>query len=122
VHTSCVKSGHVYTRADLMQAACTSENLKNEKTNNQALAKTTGIEDQNLLKTHKLTLIEKRKQFKENFIEQTNLRWNLSYKLQTTKTRMSSTKPLRRITSDRGDDDCLPKRNFLKSYTRLTLP
>jgi hypothetical protein len=35
---------------------------------------------------------------------------------------MSSRKPLRRITSDRGEDDCLPKRNFLKSYMRLTLP
>jgi hypothetical protein len=54
---------------DLMQAACTSETLKNEKTSNQALAETTGIEDQNLLKTQKLTLTEKRKQFKENFIE-----------------------------------------------------
>jgi hypothetical protein len=105
-----------------MQAACTSETLKNEKTNNQALAETTGIEDHNLLKTQRLTLTEKRKQFKENFIKQTNLRWNLSYKLQTTKTRMSSRKPLRRITSDRGEDDCLPKRNFLKSDTRLILP
>jgi hypothetical protein len=34
---------------------------------------------------------------------------------------MSSKKPLRRITSDRGEDDCLSKRNPLKSYTRLTL-
>jgi hypothetical protein len=61
---------------DLMQAVCTSETLKNEKTNNQALVETTGIEDKNLLKTLKLTLTKKRKQFKENFIEQTNLRWN----------------------------------------------
>jgi hypothetical protein len=35
---------------------------------------------------------------------------------------MSSRKPLRRIISDRGEDDCLSKRNFLKSYMRLTLP
>jgi hypothetical protein len=35
---------------------------------------------------------------------------------------MSSRKPLRRITSNRGEDDYLPKRNFLKSYTRLTPP
>jgi hypothetical protein len=90
---------------------------KNKNRSNQALAETTGIEDQNLLKTQKLTLTEKGKQFKENFIEQTNLRWNLSYKLQTTKTRMSSKKTLRRIASDRGEDDCLSKRNFLKSYT-----
>jgi hypothetical protein len=117
VHASCVKSGRMYTCADLVQAVCSSETLKNEKTNNQELAETIGIEDQNLLKTQKLTLTEKRKQFKENFIEQTNLSWNLSYKLQTTKTRMSSRKPLRRINSDRGDDDCLPKRIFLKSYT-----
>jgi hypothetical protein len=34
---------------------------------------------------------------------------------------MSSRKPLRRITSDRGEDDYLSKINFLKSYTRLTL-
>ena len=35
---------------------------------------------------------------------------------------MSSRKPLRRITSDRGEDNCLSKRNYLESYTRLTLP
>jgi hypothetical protein len=34
---------------------------------------------------------------------------------------MSSRKPLRRITSDRGEDDYISKRNFLKSYTQLTL-
>jgi hypothetical protein len=117
VHVSCVNSVHVYTRVDLIQVVCTSKSLKNVKTSNQALAETTGIEDQNLLKTQKLTLTEKIKQFKENFIEQTNLRRNLSYKLQTTKTRMSSRKPLRRISYDRGEDDCLFTRNFMKSYT-----
>jgi hypothetical protein len=35
---------------------------------------------------------------------------------------MSSRKPLRRINSDRGEDDYLSKRNFLKSYMRLPLP
>jgi hypothetical protein len=44
--------------------------FKNEKTSNQELAETTSIENQNLLKTQKLTLSEKKKQFKENFIEQ----------------------------------------------------
>jgi hypothetical protein len=34
---------------------------------------------------------------------------------------MSSIKPLRRFTSDRGEDDCLSKINFLKSYTQLAL-
>jgi hypothetical protein len=33
--------------------------FKNEKTSNQALAETTGIENQNLLKTQKLTLTGK---------------------------------------------------------------
>jgi hypothetical protein len=122
VHASCVKSGVCTCVQTLCRPRVLLKLSKNEKTSNQALAETTGIEDQNLLKTQKLTLTEKRKQFKENFIEQTNLRWNLSYKLQTTKTRMSSRKPLRRITSDRGEDDCLSKRNFLKSYMRLTLP
>jgi hypothetical protein len=37
-------------------------------------AETVGIENQNLLKTQTLTLTEKRKQFKEKIIEQTNLR------------------------------------------------
>jgi hypothetical protein len=41
--------------------------------------------------------------------------------MQTTKTKMISKKPLRRINSDRGEDDYLSKRNFLKSYTRLKL-
>jgi hypothetical protein len=34
---------------------------------------------------------------------------------------MSSRKPLRRTTSNRGEDDYLSRRNFLKSYTRLIL-
>jgi hypothetical protein len=60
--------------ADLIQAACTSETLKNERKRNQAQEENTGTENQNLLQTQTLTLTEKRKQFKENFIEQTNLR------------------------------------------------
>jgi hypothetical protein len=58
---------------------------KNEKTSNQALAETTGIENQNLLKTQKLTLTEKEKQFKENFIEQNQS--EVKPKLQTAKNR-----------------------------------
>jgi hypothetical protein len=61
-------------RADLIQVPCTYETLKNESTRNQAQAETTGTENQNLLKTQSLTLTTKRKQVKENFIEQTNLR------------------------------------------------
>ena len=81
----------------------------NENPRNPAQAETADTENQNLLKTRTLTLTEKRKQFKENFIEQTNLRWNLSYRLQTTKTRKSSRKPLRMTDSDRKEDDCLQK-------------
>jgi hypothetical protein len=51
----------MYTHPDLMQAMCTSTTLqKNEKISNQTLAETTGIENQNLLKTQKLTLSEKK--------------------------------------------------------------
>jgi hypothetical protein len=42
---SCVKSGHVYTRADLMQACVLLKLFKNEKISNQTLAETTGIEN-----------------------------------------------------------------------------
>jgi hypothetical protein len=43
-----------------MQATCTFETpQKNENKRNQALAETTGIENQNLLKTQKLALPEK---------------------------------------------------------------
>jgi len=35
LHASCVKSRHMYTRVDLIQATCTSENLKNKRTSNQ---------------------------------------------------------------------------------------
>ena len=94
----------------------------NEKPRKIAQTETTGTEKQNLLKKKTLTLTEKRKQFKENFIKQTNLRWNLRYRLQTTKTRKSSRKPLRRTNSDREEDDYLFKRNFLESYTRLSPP
>jgi hypothetical protein len=64
----------MYMRVNLIQAACTSETLKNKRTRNQAQAEITGTENQNLLKTQILTLTEKIKQFKKNFIEQTNLR------------------------------------------------
>jgi hypothetical protein len=51
----------MYTHANLMQAVCTSTTLqKNEKISNQTLAETTSIENQNLLKTQKLTLSEKK--------------------------------------------------------------
>jgi hypothetical protein len=60
--------------ADLIQVMCTYETLKNERTSNKSQAKTTGIENQNLLKTQTPTLTKKRKQLKENFIEQTNMR------------------------------------------------
>jgi len=90
----------------------------NEKPRNQAQVETTGTENQDLLKTQTLTLTEKRKQFKENFIEQTNLMWNLSYILQTTKIRKSSRKPMRRIISDRGEDDCLSLNKFFSPRAR----
>ena len=51
----------------------------------QAQAETTGTENQNLFKTQTLTLIEKRKQFKENFIEQNQS--EVKPKLQTAKSR-----------------------------------
>jgi len=93
----------------------------NERPRNIPQAETTGTKNQDLLNSQTLTLKEKIKQFKENFIEQTNLRWNLSYRLQITKTRKSSSKPLRRIISDRWEDDCLSKRNFMETYMWLTL-
>jgi hypothetical protein len=40
---------------------------KNEKKKNQALAETTSIENQNPLKTQKLTLIEKKKNIQGKF-------------------------------------------------------
>jgi hypothetical protein len=63
-------------RVDLIQAACTFETLKNKRTSNQAQEEITDTENQNLLKTQILTLTEKKKkkQFKEKFIEQTNMR------------------------------------------------
>jgi hypothetical protein len=44
-------------------------------------------------------------------------------KLQTakTETKMRSRKPLRRITSDREEDDCLSKKKIMNSDTQLTL-
>ena len=51
VHASCVKSGCVYMHANLIQATCTYKTLKNKRTSNQAQAKITGTENQNLLKT-----------------------------------------------------------------------
>jgi hypothetical protein len=51
----------MYTCADLMQTMCTYETLqKNEKISNQTLEETTGIENQNLLKTQKLTSSKKK--------------------------------------------------------------
>jgi hypothetical protein len=70
VHASCVKSGCVYTRANLIQAACTSETLKNKRTSKQSQEEIIGTKNQYPLKTQILTLTEKRKQLKENFIEQ----------------------------------------------------
>jgi hypothetical protein len=66
-------------------------------------------------------LSEKKKQFKENFIEKNQS--EVVPKLQTTKTDtiMSFRKPLRRITSDREEDDCLFNKNFLNLAMLLSL-
>jgi hypothetical protein len=56
-----------------------------KKKGNQILAETTGIENQSPLKTQKLTLTEKKKQFKKNFIEHNQS--EMVPKLQLTKQR-----------------------------------
>jgi hypothetical protein len=93
----------------------------NENTSNKTLAETTGIENQNPLKTQTLTLSEKKKQFKENFIEQNQSEVVPKLQIAKTETRMSFRKPLRRITSDREKDDCLFNKKILNLATLLSL-
>jgi hypothetical protein len=66
-------------------------------------------------------LVRKEKQFKENFIEKNQ--YEMVPKLQNakTKTKMIFRKPLRRITSDREEDDYLFNKKKLNLATLLLL-
>jgi hypothetical protein len=50
MHASCVEPEGVYTRADLIQAACISKTMKQLKMDNTNQEETTDIENQDLLK------------------------------------------------------------------------
>jgi hypothetical protein len=60
MYVGCPKAGHVCTRVQAHYRLCTPlQLLKKMKTNSQAQAGSTGMEDQNPLKTQKLTETQK---------------------------------------------------------------
>jgi hypothetical protein len=111
----------VYTHAGLIQATCTSAILQKWKNKQSNTGRDYWYWEPESLEDSETYFDRKEKKFKENFIEQNQS--EVVPKLQTakTETRMRSRKPLRRITSDRGEDDCLSKKKKLNSDTRLTL-